>query len=510
MEELTRLVDLVHLEPGITSGQLRDRLRREGRSSITTSDVEHTLGSAVSLVRSEHGPAGRWWPAASADRPGPGVSRPTSESTLPPLHRWQREALAAWRTAGYRGVIEAVTGTGKTVVGLAAAEEELARRGQVAVIVPTRELMVQWSRLMAPVLPAGATMGLLGDGARDGVHSHDVVVAVVNSARHADLRPRRPGGLLIADECHRYASEHNRAVLHHGFPRRLGLSATFARPDDAHRAWLQPYFGAVQYRYGYQAARRDGVIAPFDVILLMVDLAPDERSAYEERTRLMAAAFAQLAARGLFRGQAPSASLAAIVALAQADDDNAAVARAYLGAMQERRRGLDGASAKLVALTEIATVLPADARALVFSQSIDAAEEAVAALQAGRRRAAALHSGLAPRDRRMLLDRFRDGDLDTLAAPQVLDEGIDVPEAEVAVVLGSSRSRRQMVQRMGRVLRRKADGRPARFVAVLARDTIEDPAHGAHEAFLDEILPVARHVTTIALGAPDLAPMFRR
>jgi superfamily II DNA or RNA helicase len=76
----------------------------------------------------------------------------------------------------------------------------------------------------------------------------------------------------------------------------------------------------------------------------------------------------------------------------------------------------------------------------------------------------------------------------------VLDEGVDVPAADLAVVLAASRSRRQMVQRMGRVLRRKDDGRPARLVIVHAVGTVEDPATGAHEGFLDEVLPVALSV----------------
>ena len=76
----------------------------------------------------------------------------------------------------------------------------------------------------------------------------------------------------------------------------------------------------------------------------------------------------------------------------------------------------------------------------------------------------------------------------------MLDEGVDVPAADLAVILAASRSRRQMIQRMGRVLRRKPDGRAARFIIVYARGTVEDPALGAHEGFLDEITPVAAAV----------------
>ncbi|HUG84999.1 MAG TPA: helicase-related protein, partial [Euzebya sp.] len=81
-----------------------------------------------------------------------------------------------------------------------------------------------------------------------------------------------------------------------------------------------------------------------------------------------------------------------------------------------------------------------------------------------------------------------------VVAPRVLDEGVDVPDAELAVVLAAFRTRRQMIQRLGRVLRLKADGRAARLIVVFAIDTREDPAMGAQEDFLAEVTGVARSV----------------
>jgi superfamily II DNA or RNA helicase len=79
----------------------------------------------------------------------------------------------------------------------------------------------------------------------------------------------------------------------------------------------------------------------------------------------------------------------------------------------------------------------------------------------------------------------------------VLDEGVDVPDADVAIVLAAFRTRRQMIQRLGRVLRRKDDGREAILVIAYAKGTREDPAQGAHEDFLDEVITVAQVVETL-------------
>jgi RNA polymerase primary sigma factor len=283
IEELTRVTELVRATPGLTAVEVRDALRRDGRVSITTADVLRTLTSVPCVFRHQPGQDG-WWYAPSDPQP-PSVTG--AEPRLPPLYRWQNAALSAWRAASCRGVIEAVTGTGKTVVGLIAARDELARGGQVVVLVPTRELLTQWRAAAQAALPRGTSIGLLGDGHSDGLGHHDLVIAVVNSAREADLSPRRRGGLLIADECHRYASNENRRALAEPFPYRLGLSATFARPDDGHLAWLAPYFGETCYRLGYEEARRDGVIAPFDVVLVRLECSVDERAIYDEQTETL-------------------------------------------------------------------------------------------------------------------------------------------------------------------------------------------------------------------------------
>lgn len=112
-----------------------------------------------------------------------------------------------------------------------------------------------------------------------------------------------------------------------------------------------------------------------------------------------------------------------------------------------------------------------------------------------------LHSELDPDERRGALRRFARGAVKAIAAPKVLDEGIDVPAADFAVILAASRTRRQMVQRMGRVLRRKNDGRLARFAILYVDGTSEDPSQGAHEQFLEEVTSVADDVRSFGLHA---------
>ena len=131
---------------------------------------------------------------------------------------------------------------------------------------------------------------------------------------------------------------------------------------------------------------------------------------------------------------------------------------------------------------------------MVFAQTVRAAEAAIGALGELGHRGAAIESMMTAEERRDTFDDFERGDLAVVAAPKLLDEGVDVPAADLAFVLATSRSRRQLIQRMGRVIRRKPDGRSARIVILYQAGTAEDPAEGAHEDFLDEVLEVAEAV----------------
>src|SRR3954451_7622898 len=116
---------------------------------------------------------------------------PTSpHSTDRELYRWQLDALVSWLRCGRRGVVEAVTGSGKTDVAIAAAVDALRRGRFVLVVVPSRVLMEQWHRRLEAALP-DARIGRWGDSGPDVPASCDVLVAPRHSA--AARKPKPPG-----------------------------------------------------------------------------------------------------------------------------------------------------------------------------------------------------------------------------------------------------------------------------------------------------------------------------
>ena len=419
------------------------------------------------------------------------------------LRDWQVSAFAAWAGAGCVGVVEAVTGAGKTRLAIAAVRACLANGGRALVLVPTLDLLAQWRTEVHHHVP-DARVGQLGGGRGDDLHDHHVVIATPQSAAGlpVDL-PHGAVGLLVADEAHRYGAPTWGAALKPDFAMRLALTATYERNDDGLVDVLGPYFGGVIAEYGFAQAADDGVIAPFDIEFVGVALTDRERSAYDAADRRVREHRAELVSRGL--PKAPLALIAAAATLSSAGGGRPdsqvsreiVAARAFLSALRGRRDVAAQAAAKLAVVEQLAPGLATKGtRTLVFTDTVGQAEQAARVLRSGGVSAEEIHGEL-PRDtRRIRLAQFRNGNLQAVVAPRVLDEGVDVPDAELALVLAAFRTRRQMIQRLGRVLRLKPDDRAATLVIAFAIDTREDPTQGAQEDFLSEVTDVARSITT--------------
>lgn len=402
------------------------------------------------------------------------------------LRPWQREAFDQWFAAGRCGVVEAVTGTGKTRVGVAAAYDAVGRGERVVILVPSIALQNQWLDPLQRGMP-DARIGRLGNGATPPA-DWDVLVAVINSAAADSSKAMvASAGLLIADECHRYGAPTFARALRTTHQARLGLTATYEREDEGLEKFLAPYFGQVVYQYDYERAVPEGVVAPFRVALVATQLTKPERAQYQEFTD----ALRQCRMRLSQHIDAQENFMLAVTRLAKSYSPTGRIAKRYLKLTRERLDLLARSQGKVDVVERLIPVL-AQRQTLVFTEQKAVAEN-IARLCASRGlAAAALHSGHAVADRESALRRFRERSLTLLAAPRILDEGIDLPEAELGVVLAASKTRRQMVQRMGRVIRVKNDGRSAAFIIVFVADTVEDPADSAHAGFLAMITDVAQ------------------
>jgi superfamily II DNA or RNA helicase len=408
-----------------------------------------------------------------------------------PLRSWQQQALTNWYDAGGVGVCEAVTGTGKTHLGLEAVAQWIRRGERATVVVPSVLLQRQWEQRMAQFVPE-AVIAKAGGDARGDAARADVVIAVVNTAAARDLTEL--GGdmtLLVADEAHRYGGEGWGTALRPSYPYRLALTATLERGSDEGVAQvLLPYFERVVHSYGFAEATREKVVAPFDLIFLGVALDDEDQVTYDSLGRKISQARKILLKAGGDRQKLHQQ----LNRLRSMGGQVANAVRVYENATRDRRRLLADTPAKQEALGALAGVV-GESRTVLFTQSTNAAIAAAEMLAASGLRAAAVYSdGMPPARRQELIDGLDDGTLDALAAPRILDEGVDIADIALGIVMGASSSRRQMIQRLGRVIRLKPDSRRARFVVLYVHDSIEDPDTGARDDFMEEVEDAANNV----------------
>lgn len=422
------------------------------------------------------------------------ASRPSIEVN-PHLWSWQAEALDAWHQSRCRGVVEAVTGAGKTMIGITAAFEAFRQGIKVLVLVPTAELQTQWQQRLMETLPQ-ADVGTLGNGRKDSLSSCDILVAIINSATRGDLLKEHSEGLLIADECHRYAAQSFSKALQSDFRYRLGLTATYQRPDKANTKVLDPYFGGVVFQMWYDRALLDGVIAEFDIAFVGVSLTNSERGDYQTASSAISKFGMSLKNKLNLQDVSFDQFMLTIQSLAKRKNDPSPVvfmARKYLEAVVKRQQVLTNAKNKMKVLEGIAPVIAESRGTLVFSQTVDSSTQAAHLLQRSGIETKSVSSSSKPHERRGALQLFANGLAKVLCAPRILDEGIDVPDSDLAVVLSGSKQPRQTIQRLGRIIRRKADGRHGRFVILYAMNTIEDETRNRDQQF-GAVIPSARRV----------------
>lgn len=408
------------------------------------------------------------------------------------LRRWQEEALDSWASAGYRGIVAAATGTGKTLLAVHAAARAPVDR--LIVVVPKRSIQDQWVRLFRTGLNfAPHRLGTIGGDRRDFQLQNHVVVAVIDSARRGLAEPIRywhnngDKVMLVVDECHWAGSAQSASLFEVQCDATLGLSATPERGDDGFDDLLVPNLGEVVYRYTLRHALDDGLLAPLLSYHEYFSLSFSDQHEYARLTdkvvnlrRLIGSTVG-----GLEAGPGWDMRLAR---LAETNSD----AKQLKNLLRNRARLVAQSIERLKIVESIAERGQLTGRkTLVFNETVDQAERVLEVLEERGLRCELEHSRLSPASRAAALRRFASGAVDALVAVRALDEGIDVPDAEVALIVSGTLNPRQRIQRIGRVVR--PNGSEAVAISILAKGTSEEHEVGARD---DELLGpdrVVRH-----------------
>ena len=350
------------------------------------------------------------------------------------MRAYQREAVEGFWHGG-SGVVVLPCGAGKTIVGAAAMAEASAT---TLILVTNTVAARQWrNELLRRTSLKAEEIGEYS-GARKEVRPVTIATYQVMTTRrkgvytHLELLDARDWGLVIYDEVHLLPAPIFRMTADLQARRRLGLTATLVR-EDGREGDVFSLIGPKRFDAPWKDIESQGYIAPADCVEVRVTLSDSERLAY---------ATAEPEERYRFASSTPSKTrvVQRLVAKHQGE------------------------------------------QVLVIGQYIDQLDDL------GERLAAPVIKGeTTVRERERLFDAFRTGEISLLVVSKVANFSIDLPEATVAIqVSGTFGSRQEEAQRLGRVLRPKADGRSARFYAVTSRDTVDQDFAAHRQRFLAE------------------------
>jgi superfamily II DNA or RNA helicase len=387
------------------------------------------------------------------------------------LHEWQAECLNIWTRNGCRGIVNAVTGSGKTVMALSAIERletMLDRELRVKIVVPQTFLATQWKDEIKCRLVANTSdIGLYCAERKDSGRKY--MIYVVNSARYSLARhilseiKAGYGVLLIADECHHYGSAENSRifdfyrVLDKDAPYyALGLSAT---PEIADFRRISIPLGDEIYSYDLGRALQDSVISRFILFSIRLSFTPYEHAEYIELSENMSVNMVMLKRKCPELKDMPSGIFFAYLQkLAHQDSETAQLARMALTLMYQRRSLCHMAKERSACAVSIINEIPVNSKVILFCERIKAAQSLFRRLSERYPNQAGLyHSKMHDNTRQDILSRFKYGEIRLLICCKALDEGLDIPSTDVGIIVSSSMSARQRVQRLGRMLRRSKD-----------------------------------------------------
>ncbi len=365
------------------------------------------------------------------------------------LRYYQREAIDKWRTNNYRGIVALPTGSGKTVVAIAAIVD-IARR--TLIVTFTKEQMFQWRDMI--VRFTNIDPRYIGLFYSETKRLAAITITTYQSAfRNVGILGKYYD-LLIIDECHHLPADKFRFIATHSIaPYRMGLSATVVREDGRH-VELFPLMGGIVYHKSAAELSAEGYLARYRVYTVKVKLTKQELKEYIELKKTY---------KTLARGR----PFKEVLEAARKGDKRAADA---LRIHSKMRMLVANSESKIRKAVEIARKEYENGnKVIVFTQYVEQAKRISKELGAYL-----LTGKLDSNTRKRILNEFKNKPSGVLVVTTVGDEGLDIPDANIGIVVSGTGSRRQFIQRLGRLLRPKPGKREAKLYEIVIEGTPDE------------------------------------
>ena len=380
------------------------------------------------------------------------------------LREWQAKAFPLW-WAKKRGIVKVVTGGGKTVFAIHCLTKYLEenKNHSIFIVVPSIALLDQWYEgLQKDFIEKDIA---LNGGGEHLEHLSRINISTIDSVKNIIQRFDASKTLLIVDECHKIGTEKRGEVLSSSWHATLGLSATPERDyDDNFYIIIRKILGDIIFDYDYIDAREDEVIVNFKLLYAYAAMTKDEEEKYKKFTK----------------------SIQRRAATIGGNDMNDYPLKMLIF---NRARMVKNSKNRIPFGIELLQKHKRDSW-IVFTENKKQAKEFNKIINTKGYKSAIYNTDLDNAEREENLNNFKNGNLNVLVSCTALDEGFDMPEADGAMILSASSSKRQRIQRMGRVLRITANKQNALIVTVYSSKTEFDKLREESNRYKLEGVPI--------------------
>ena len=361
------------------------------------------------------------------------------------LREWQENAFPLW-WARKRGIMKVVTGGGKTVFAIHCLKKYLEEEPDktILIVVPSIALLDQWYEGIS--LNFDSKDIALNGGGEQIENISKVCITTIDSLKNIINKIDPENTLLIVDECHKIGTEKRGEMLTGNWHATLGLSATPERDyDDNFYIIIKKILGDIIFDYDYIDAREDEVIVNFKLLYAYAEMTKDEEEKYKKFTKSIQRRAATIGGNNM--NDYPLKML-----------------------IFNRARMVKNSKNRIPFGVELLQKHKRESW-IVFTENKKQAKEFNKIINTKGYKSAIYNTDLDNAEREENLNNFKSGNLNVLVSCTALDEGFDMPEADGAMILSASSSKRQRIQRMGRVLRITANKENALIVTVYSSNT---------------------------------------
>ena len=361
------------------------------------------------------------------------------------LRDWQEKAFPLW-WANKRGIVKVVTGGGKTIFAIHCLtkylEEE--RSKSILIVVPSIALLDQWSEVMSRTFDSKDIT--INGGGEQPEDITKICITTVDSVKNIINKVDAENTLLVVDECHKIGTEKRGEMLTNNWHATLGLSATPERDyDDNFYIIIKRILGDIIFDYDYIDAREDEVIVNFKLLYGYAAMLPEEEDKYTKFTKNIQRRAATIGGSNM--NDYPLKML-----------------------IFNRARLVKNSKNRIPYGVELLLKHKRESW-IVFTENKKQAKEFNKIINKKGFKSGIYNTDLNDEERLHNLTAFKNRELNVLVSCTALDEGFDMPEADGAMILSASSSKRQRIQRMGRVLRITANKENALIVTVYSSKT---------------------------------------